>query len=49
MVCKLMDKNVNIGVIKDLLGHCSLNITQKYAHAKDSTKRMAVELLAEGY
>ena len=49
MATKLMDKNVNVGVIKDLLGHCSLAITQKYAHAKDSTKRRAVELLAEGY
>ena len=49
MATKLMDKNVNVGVIKDLLGHCSLAVTQKYAHAKDSTKRMAVELLADGY
>jgi len=46
---KLMDNNVNVGVIKDLLGHSTLNITQKYAHAKDNTKRMAVEVLAVGY
>jgi integrase len=49
MACKLMDKNVNVGVIKDLLGHCSLSVTQKYTHAKDCTKKIAVELLAEGY
>lgn len=43
---KLMDKNVNVSVIKDILGHSSLLITQKYAHAKDTTKRAAMELLA---
>lgn len=46
MATKLMDKNINVGVIKDILGHSTLTITQKYAHAMDTTKRMAVELLA---
>lgn len=46
MATKLMDKNINVGVIKDILGHSTLTITQKYAHAKDTTKKMAVELLS---
>ncbi|EKE02116.1 MAG: site specific recombinase [uncultured bacterium] len=42
---KLMDKNVNLGIIRELLGHSSLNVTQKYAHAKKESVRAAILLV----
>lgn len=49
MASKLVENNVNPVIIKDLLGHSTLTVTQKYAHPKDQTKKLAIEFLAQGY
>ncbi len=41
-----MEKSVDIETVRDLLGHSSIIITQRYTHSNDDRKRKAVELLS---
>ncbi len=41
-----MEKGVDIETVRDLLGHSSIIITQRYTHSNDDRKRKAVELLS---
>jgi integrase len=43
---RLARKGVDIETIRDLLGHHSITITQRYTHSDDERKREAVELLS---
>ncbi len=38
---------VDIEILKELLGHHSITITQRYIHSNDERKRAAVELLSK--
>jgi integrase len=42
---RLVEKNVDIETVKELLGHHSITITQRYTHSSDDRKKAAVELL----
>lgn len=42
----LVEKGVDIETVRDLLGHHSITITQRYTHSSDDRKRAAVELLS---
>ena len=41
-----MAKGVDIETLKELLGHHSITLTQRYIHSNDERKRAAVELLS---
>lgn len=43
---RLVEKGVDIETLKELLGHHSITITQRYIHSSDERKRAAVELLS---
>ena len=43
---RLVEKGVDIETVRDLLGHSSIIITQRYTHSNDDRKRKAVELLS---
>ena len=45
---RLVEKGVDIETVRDLLGHSSITITQRYTHSTDERKRVAVELLSKG-
>lgn len=45
---RLVEKGVDIETVRDLLGHHSILITQRYAHSSRERKRAAVELLSKG-
>lgn len=42
---RLIERGVDIETARDLLGHSSLLITQRYIHSNDDRKRLAVEIL----
>ena len=42
---RLVERGVDIETLKELLGHHSITITQRYIHSSDERKRAAVELL----
>ena len=42
---RLVEKGIDIETVRDLLGHHSILITQRYIHSNDERKRAAVELL----
>jgi len=42
MVSNLLDRGVPIHVVRDLMGHSSINVTALYAHARDDAKVAAV-------
>jgi len=42
---RLVARGVDIETVRDLLGHHSITITQRYTHSSDDRKRSAVELL----
>ena len=42
---RLVEKGVDIETVRDLLGHHSITITQRYTHSTDDRKKAAVELL----
>lgn len=44
-VTGLLDKQVNVRVVQELVGHRQLNTTQRYAETHDQRLREAVELL----
>lgn len=44
---RLVAKGVDIETIKELLGHHSIAITQRYLHSSDERKRKAVEILSK--
>lgn len=44
---RLVEAGVDIVTIRDLLGHFSVKMTQRYTHPGKSQKVAAVELLAE--
>lgn len=44
---KLIQSNVDIITVRDLLGHSSVRITQRYTHSNQEQMRKAVELLAK--
>jgi len=41
---RLVEKGVDIETLKELLGHHSITITQRYIHSNDERKRAAVDL-----
>lgn len=41
----LVKCNVNLKIIQELLGHCNLNVTMKYAHISPGLKQQAVQML----
>ncbi len=43
---RLVEKGVDIETVRDLLGHHSITVTQRYTHSTDDRKRAAVELLS---
>ncbi len=43
---RLVEKGVDIETVRDLLGHHSITVTQRYTHSNDDRKRKAVELLS---
>ena len=43
---RLLEKGADIETVRDLLGHHSITITQRYTHSTDDRKRSAVELLS---
>lgn len=42
---RLVEKGIDIETVRDLLGHHSIMVTQRYTHSSDERKRAAVELL----
>ncbi len=44
---RLVEKGVDIETVRDLLGHSSIIITQRYTHSSDTRKKKAVELLSK--
>jgi excisionase family DNA binding protein len=44
---RLVAKGVDIETIKELLGHYSITVTQRYTHSNDDRKKKAVELLSK--
>lgn len=42
---RLVQNGVDIETVRDLLGHHSISVTQRYVHSNDEMKRKAVELL----
>jgi len=42
---RLIEKGADIETVRDLLGHHSITITQRYTHSNDDRKKIAVELL----
>lgn len=42
---RLIEKGADIETVRELLGHHSITITQRYTHSTDDRKRAAVELL----
>jgi excisionase family DNA binding protein len=44
---RLIEAGVDIITVRDLLGHSSVKLTERYCHSKSEQKRRAVELLME--
>ena len=44
---RLVEKGVDLITVKELLGHSSVTITERYTHSYQQQKKMAVELLVE--
>ena len=44
---RLVEKGVHLITVKDLLGHSTVKMTERYAHSSRQSKRNAVELLAK--
>ncbi len=44
---RLIEKGADIITVKDLLGHSSVKITERYTHSQKEQKKKAVELLEE--
>jgi len=44
---RLVESGVDLITVRDLLGHFSVRITQRYTHSSQKTKKEAVELLAK--
>ena len=44
---RLIEKGVDLITIKDLLGHSTVKITERYTHSNSEQKRRAVELLTK--
>jgi integrase len=42
---RLIEKGADIETVRDLLGHHSITITQRYIHSNNDRKKAAVELL----
>jgi len=43
---RLVERGVDIETVKELLGHHSITVTQRYTHSSDERKRAAVEQLS---
>ena len=44
---RLVENGADLITVKDLLGHFSVRITERYTHSSKNTKRLAVESLAQ--
>ena len=44
---RLIENGIDIETVRDLLGHHSITVTQRYTHSNDERKRAAVELLSK--
>jgi integrase len=44
---RLIEKGVDIIKVKDLLGHSSVKVTERYTHSNRDERKKAVELLCE--
>ena len=45
---RLIEEGVDLITVRDLLGHFSVRVTQRYTHSNQNLKREAVDLLAAG-
>jgi len=45
--CRMIQKGCDIETLRDLLGHHSISVTERYIHTNLDQKRSAVELLSE--
>ncbi len=43
---RLVERSIDIETVKELLGHHSIMVTQRYTHSSDERKRAAVDLLS---
>ncbi len=43
---RLVEKNMDLSVVKDILGHSKITTTQRYAHPVPQRKLDAVEILS---
>jgi len=43
---RLLERGVDIRTVRDLMGHYSITVTERYTHTNDNRKRKAVELLS---
>ncbi len=43
---RLVEKGVDVETVRDLLGHHSITVTQRYTHSNDERKKAAVDLLS---
>jgi len=43
---RLVEKGADVETVRDLLGHHSITVTQRYTHSSDDRKKAAVELLS---
>jgi len=46
---RLIERGVDVETVRDLLGHHSITVTQRYTHSNDERKRKAVKLLSEKF
>jgi len=44
---RLIERNADIEEVRSILGHSSIAVTQRYVHATEERRRMAMELLAK--
>jgi len=42
---RLIEKGVDIVTVRDLLGHSSVKLTERYTHSRNESRRRAIELL----
>ena len=44
---RIVEKGIDLLVVKDILGHTSINTTMRYAHPVPENKQKAVEILSD--
>jgi site-specific recombinase XerD len=44
---RLLERGIDLITVKDLLGHHSVKVTERYTHSNSEQKRRATEILAQ--